>query len=174
VGLGTLGAVRGEGYRARRSEARTGRHGAGVMARSRLLRRQRSGGQASYTCGRGRAVLGRLGKKRRLERWRDHHAREDMQGRRWQEEPHKSGEMMHGGVKMVGAVHGICARMKEGRTPEGYILVCLATSAQVKPFGAIFSADGARIEEGVRAVRGHAEVEAKLEGGRKDTPGEDG
>ena len=33
--------------------------------------------------------------------------------------------------------------------PEGYILVCLATSAQVEPV----SADGTRIEEGVRVVR---------------------
>ena len=100
MGLGTPGAVRGEGYRARRSTAWTGRHGAGVMARPQVLRRQCSRRQASYACGRGRAMLGRLGKKRRLERWRDHHAWEDMQGR-WQEEPRKSGEMMHGGVEMA-------------------------------------------------------------------------
>jgi len=52
----------------------------------------------------------------------------------------------------------------EGRTPEGYILVCLATSAQVEPV----SADGTRIEEGVK----WCDAEGKLEG-RKDTPGED-
>jgi len=48
VGFGALGAVRGEVCRARRSAAWTGRHGAGVMARSRVFRRQHSGGQASY------------------------------------------------------------------------------------------------------------------------------
>ena len=34
----------------------------------------------SYLCGCRRTTLGRLGKKKRLERWRDHHAWADMQG----------------------------------------------------------------------------------------------
>ena len=56
-----------------------------------------------------------------------------------------------------GAVHGICARMREGRTLGGYILVCLATAVQVQPV----SADGARtdsIEEGGRVVRGGSQA----------------
>ena len=48
-----------------------------------------------------------------------------------------------------GAAHGICATMRERRTLEEYITVCLATPAQVRPV----SAGGARIE-GVRVVRG--------------------
>ena len=40
----------------------------------------------------------------RRDDWRgggDHHAWHDMQGGKWQEEPYKSGEMMHGVVEMA-------------------------------------------------------------------------
>ena len=50
-------------------------------------------------------------------------------------------------------VHGICAKMREGRTLEGYILVCLATLASSST-----SAIGARIEERVRVVRGGSQA----------------
>jgi len=46
-------------------------------------------------------LLGQLGKKTRLERWRDHHAWADMQGGKWKEELYQSGEMTHGGVEMA-------------------------------------------------------------------------
>ena len=46
-------------------------------------------------------MLGQLGKKTRLERWRDHHAWVEMQGVMWKEELYKSDETMHGGVEMA-------------------------------------------------------------------------
>ena len=78
-----------------------------------MVCRQHPRGQANYACGRGRAVLGQLDKKTRLERWRDHHAWADMQGGKWQEELHMSGEMMHGGVEIA------CNAGKDREPPMG-------------------------------------------------------
>ena len=59
-----------------------------------MFRIQHFGGQVSYACARGRAVLGQLDEKTRLERWRDNHAWASMQRSSGQEEHHKSGEMV--------------------------------------------------------------------------------
>lgn len=66
------------GVWAREFAAWTGQYGAGALERSRVFHRQHPGGQASYACGHGRAVLTQLGKRRQLERWRDQHVWADM------------------------------------------------------------------------------------------------
>jgi len=70
------------------------------MARSRVFVDSTREGRRGLHAPRMR-LLGQLGKKTRLERWRDHHAWADMQGGKWKEELYQSGEMTHGGVEMA-------------------------------------------------------------------------